>query len=95
MDPYAQLQHLVLLEEHMRALEESQGANKIELIMQGDSPRKMKQSVDTHETTITSGALPKPPTYADMAGSRCNEGNPNSQIRAGHSHSASSKSNER
>ncbi len=75
MDPYAQLQRLVLLEERMRALEESQHANKIELIIQVDSLRKMKQSVDTHETIITSGALPKPPSYADMVGSRCNEGN--------------------
>ncbi len=79
----------------MRALEESQGANTIELIMQGDSLRKMKQSVDTHETIIISGALPKPPFYADMACSRCNEGNPNSQTRAGHSHSTFSKGNER
>ncbi len=95
MDPYAQLQRLVLLEERMRALEESQRANKIELIMQGDSLRKMKQSVDTHETIITSGELPKPPSYADMAGSRGNKGNSNRQTRAGHSQSTSSKGNER
>ncbi len=55
----------------------------------------MKQSVDTHETIITSGALPKPQSYADMAGSRGNDGNSNSQTRAGHSHSTSSKGNER
>ncbi len=81
MDPYAQLQRLVLLEEHMRALEESQGANKFDLIMQEDSLRKMNQSVDTYETIITSGAPPNPPSYADMSGSRGNKGNSNSQTR--------------
>ncbi len=69
LDPYVQLQRLILLEECIKALEDSQGENKGDLIRQGDTLKKVKQSVETHEVIICSGMLPKPPSYADMASS--------------------------
>lgn len=69
IDPYTTLQRLLMLEDRVGALETDVGQNKAEAVMQCDDVRKLKQTVDTHETLISNNMLPSQPTYAALVAS--------------------------